>query len=295
MTTRQPIIALIGFGEAATAFVEGWSSGRPGELRAYDIKTDDASTRDAMLAAYDTWAVVGCDGAAGAVAQADIVISVVDAAQALPAAIAAAAHLRPGTWYFDFNSTSPANKREAAAAVEAASGRYVDVAVMAPVRPQLLKVPLLVSSSHVTEAIAVLTELGFDAESAGASVGRASTIKIIRSIYIKGCEALAAECLLAASVAGVEDEIIASLPSARAGEDVGARLAYSLERMLLHGMRRALEMEESSRTLDALCVANRMAAATAAWQAEIGALELRPEGAIKDTLATIRAALARGK
>lgn len=291
---RQKTIAFIGFGEAAQAFVEGWADRPPGPVRAYDLKTDAPWTRDAMLAAYLVRTVAGCNSLAEAVAEADTIISVVDAAQALPAAIAATAHLRPGAWYFDFNSTSPANKMAAAEAVEAAGGNYVDVAVMAPVRPQLLEVPLLISAPRLDEAVAVMADLGFHPERAGGDVGRASTIKIIRSVYIKGCEALAAECLLAASAAGVEDEIVASLPGARMGEDVGERLAYSIDRMLLHGVRRAREMEESSRTLASLGMANRMAVATAVWQAEIGELGLAPGASIKDTLARMRAALATG-
>ena len=45
----------------------------------------------------------------------------------------------------------------------------------------------------------------------GADVGRASAIKMIRSVMVKGIEALTAEMMLAARAAGVEDEVLASL------------------------------------------------------------------------------------
>jgi len=46
-----------------------------------------------------------------------------------------AALLRPGALWCDMNSVAPGTKRAAAKTVEAAGGRYVDVAVLAPVSP----------------------------------------------------------------------------------------------------------------------------------------------------------------
>jgi 3-hydroxyisobutyrate dehydrogenase-like beta-hydroxyacid dehydrogenase len=59
--------------------------------------------------------------------------------------------LREGA-LFDMNSVAPDTKRAAAHAVEAAGGRYVDVAVLAPVHPARLKVPLLVRARRAEAA-----------------------------------------------------------------------------------------------------------------------------------------------
>ncbi len=57
----------------------------------------------------------------------------------------------------------------------------------------------------------------------GAETGQAAAIKMIRSVMIKGIEALTLECFLAASRAGVLEEVTASLknnyPGARLAED----------------------------------------------------------------------------
>ena len=61
-------------------------------------------------------------------------------------------------------------------------------------------------------------------ELAGPLVGEASTIKLLRSVMVKGFEALTAECLLAARRAGVEDAVLASLQaSIPASTGAGAR------------------------------------------------------------------------
>ena len=70
---RSPArIALIGFGEAASAFVEGWRKALSLETHAFDIKTADPSetVRAAKWEDYSRWGVSGADTPAGALASA---------------------------------------------------------------------------------------------------------------------------------------------------------------------------------------------------------------------------------
>lgn len=270
----MPLLAFVGFGEAAQAFVEGWVDAPPARLVGYDCKTEAAQTRDAKRAEFAARGVECADNLGQALVDADYVISVVTADQSLPVAQAAAVLIRPGVTFFDCNSVSPASKQAAHAAITSAGGIYVDVAVAAPVRPALLNVPLLVSADDERAAVQRLTALGFNARPIPGGVGRASAIKMIRSIMIKGIEALTAECVLSAYAAGVEEEILASLDSSFPGFDWKSRADYNLDRMIVHGRRRAAEMVESSRTAAQLGLGGAMAAATADWQQRIGDLDL---------------------
>ena len=99
---------------------------------------------------------------------------------------------------------------------------------------------------------------------------------MLRSVIIKGMEALTAESFLAARRAGVDMQVLASLMASDPGMNWPARGAYNLERMLSHGPRRAAEMQEVSATLRELGLPDAMATATAEWQARIGALALDP-------------------
>ena len=137
-------------------------------------------------------------------------------------------------------------------ALEAAGGRYVDVAVMAPV-DKGLAVPLLVSGPHAIAAQPLLASLGFsNIRVVGEQVGRASAIKMIRSVMVKGIEALSWECAAAAEAAGVFDEVMASLDASEKPMGWARKVAYNRERMETHGLRRAAEMEESAKTLQGL-------------------------------------------
>ncbi len=70
---------------------------------------------------------------------------------------------------------------------------------------------------------------------------------MVRSVMVKGIEALTAEMILAADAAGVTEGVLASL-----GGDWAAKADYNLDRMLAHGTRRAAEMEEVAQTLQEL-------------------------------------------
>src|SRR5690606_8058463 len=130
----------------------------------------------------------------------------------------------------------------------------------------------------------------------GSEIGRASSIKMIRSVMIKGLEALTAECVLAASEAGVLDEVVSSLDASWPGANWGGRADYNLDRMMIHGMRRSAEMEEVVRTLDDLGVGSDMSQGTVVRQARIGTLGLKtpPEG-LTDKIASILHGRAQAK
>jgi len=279
MTTSEfhlQSIAFVGFGEAATAFVSGWNGNGPRDLRAYDIKANDGATRTEMLTRYAAHGVARAETMADALAGADAVFCVVTADQALAAAEAAAPFIAEGALWFDCNSCSPGTKRLAAKAIEAAGGRYVDVAVMAPVNPKKHHVPLLISGPHAAVAEATLQALDMKPRCVGDEIGPASSIKMLRSVMVKGMEALVAECFLSARRAGVEEEVIGSLEASDPDIKWRSRGAYNLERMMVHGARRAAEMEEVARTVNELGLGGDMAAATARWEARIAALEADP-------------------
>ncbi|WP_420143341.1 DUF1932 domain-containing protein [Sphingobium sp.] len=265
-------ITLIGFGEAGSTFAEA------GAWRARAVAHDRDRGRGDVMRRLD----VGCgNGLADALTGAKLVLSLVTADQALIVAQDAAALLAPGAIFCDMNSVAPQTKQAAAQAVEAAGGHYVDIAVMAPVDPARLSVPLLLSGAKAGEAEAQLRALGFaNIRVVGSDVGRASAIKMIRSVMVKGIEALTAECVLAANRANVLDEVLASLDASEKAKPWAVRADYNLDRMLVHGTRRAAEMEEVVRTLEGLGTGAAMTSATVERQRTIGALGMKspPDG-----------------
>jgi 3-hydroxyisobutyrate dehydrogenase-like beta-hydroxyacid dehydrogenase len=263
-------IVMIGFGEAGQALVEGWRRGAAPRVAAYDIRAGEAELAEAAV--RHSVELHGDPGAA--LADAQVAVCLVTADQALSAAETCATHLMRDLLWLDGNSCSPGTKRQSAAVIEAAGGHYVDMAIMAPIRPNLNRTPALLAGPHAQAAADLLDGLDMNLNVAGSQVGDASIIKMLRSVMIKGLEALTAECLLAARRSGVEDEVLGSLQASDPGFNWRQRGAHSLERMLVHGTRRAAEMREVALTLRELGLPDRMASATVEWQAQIGALGL---------------------
>lgn len=260
---QEDSIAIIGFGEAGQAMARGWEL-LPGRVRAFDIDTTS------LRAAASELNVQLEDAIQPALAGVPLIFALVPTDQTLAAAQLSPPHLSPNAIWLDGSSSSPGRKREAAAIINEAGGRYVDMAIMAPVHPGLHRTPVLLAGAAAAVVLPTLLELGMVAELAGPEVGHASAIKMVRSVLVKGIEAVTAECFLAARRAGVEDAVLASLHRSDPSLDWQARTAYNLERMALHGHRRAAELREVVATLQELEIPSRMAAATALWQDEIG-------------------------
>lgn len=286
-------IALIGFGEAGAAFVAGWRSDDGPNVSAFDIKTDSAddAVRQGKWNDYARAGVMGCGTIGEAVGSAAMVFSLVTPDQARVAAQNAARHLQPQTLYLDCNSCAPSVKREAAALIDAAGGRTVDVAVMAPVGPALHRTPLLVSGPHADAALTVFTELNMRATAVAGDVGAASSIKMIRSVVIKGLEAVVLEAILAGRKAGVAEAVLHSLEATHPGFGWHKRAGYMLERVATHGTRRAAEMREVAHALQELGLHDNMSQASSLWQARVGALGVSVDSLPGDDLGRLADAI----
>jgi len=290
MTTR---IAMIGFGEAATAFVSGWALTDPGRISAFDVKSTMEDQSAAMAERQNAHGVRGAVELSEALRDADLVFCLITADRAAEAAIAAARSgaLKPGALWFDGNSCAPDTKRQAAAAIEGAGAHYIDMAIMAPVHPKKHLVPIKLAAPKAGDAATALRGLGMHPEVVGDTVGDASTIKMLRSVMIKGLEALVAECFLSARRAGVEEQVIASLEASDPDIAWRTRGAYNIERMIVHGARRAAELREVAKTVEGLGLYPGLSRATAQWQDLVA--ETRADPGEEDLLARLDRVLAR--
>jgi len=269
MANGGPTIAFIGFGEAGQAIAEGLrEAGAAGAMSAWDILFPK-SEGDKLRRAGEAAGVRCARSADDAVAGAEIIISAVTAASSFEAAQSVQPHVGGSPYFLDINSVSPGRKQETAKLLGEAC-RYVDVAVLAPIHPRRHQTPMLIAGPHAQTAVAVLAALDMRVSVAGPETGAAAAIKMVRSVMIKGIEALTLECFLAASRAGVIDEVAASMKNNYPGLDWAKIVPYNLERMANHGERRAAEMEEVADTLRELGVEPLMTLATVKRQREMG-------------------------
>jgi 3-hydroxyisobutyrate dehydrogenase-like beta-hydroxyacid dehydrogenase len=238
-------IALLGFGEVGQTFAKGLLASGGVRIAAYDILFDRDRGHPLALKAT-TLGVTACSDAASAIHSAHLVISSVTADAAEAVASGAAAHLTPGQFYLDVNSASPDTKRRAAGTVNAVGAHYVEGAVMAPVLKPGIGVPILAGGPQAEDLSRRLNALGMNLTPVATEYGRASAMKLSRSIIIKGLEALMVECAASSAYWGVEKEVFGSLAETFPSIDWPALSLNMQERVATHGVRRSAEMKEAA-------------------------------------------------
>jgi 3-hydroxyisobutyrate dehydrogenase-like beta-hydroxyacid dehydrogenase len=275
-----PRLCFIGFGEAGQAIASGLREAGIDTVAAWDILFPQPEGAP-LKAAAERHGVRVADSAEDALRGATMVISAVTAASSLEAAQSVEPHLAGNPFYLDINSVSPGRK-QASAKLFGDRARYVDVAVVAPIHPARHKTPMMLAGPHADAIATVLQSFDMKVPVVGANTGDAAAIKMVRSVMIKGIEALTAECFVAAARAGVTDQVAKSLSNNYPDVDWAKMIDYNLERMASHGGRRAAEMEQVADTLKELGVEPLMTTGTIQRQRQMGQIGRLP--AVKSTL-----------
>jgi 3-hydroxyisobutyrate dehydrogenase-like beta-hydroxyacid dehydrogenase len=236
-------IAVLGLGEA-------------GSRLAADLASAGADVRG-----YDPLSGGAADDA---VAGSDVVLSVNSARAAVEAAESALAALRADTVYADLNTAAPALKREVAEVV--GGGRFADVALLGPVPARGLATPALASGEAAQAFADALEPFGMPVDVVSARAGDAATLKLLRSVFMKGLAASAIESVRAADAAGHAEWLKHEIAAV-----IGRPL---LDRLLVgsraHAIRRVDEMEAARDLLLELGIEPRIAEASAELLGSLG-------------------------
>jgi 3-hydroxyisobutyrate dehydrogenase-like beta-hydroxyacid dehydrogenase len=272
MSSSEPQrIAFIGFGEVGQTFARALAARGSVWLSAHDVLFGHPRG-ERLAGAAAALGVARHLSLPEALTGAAIVFSCVTASATEDVARSAAASIEQGQLYVDVNSAAPGTKRRAAEAIEAAGGRYLEAAVMAPVLKPGLQVPILAGGPHAAQEAERLNALGMNLTPVSEHFGHASAMKLCRSIVIKGLEALMVDCAAACDAAGVRDPVFASLAGTFPSIDWQVTAEAMKERVTTHGLRRAAEMREAGDMLQELGLNPALALAVADAQ-ERGARE----------------------
>jgi len=255
-------IALIGFGEAGACIGRGLAAEPDVTVRAYDIRFSGNGAAELTERAA-AMRIAPHAQLAGALEHATLVFSAVVGSAAVDAAVSAAPLLRPTQAFVDLNSVSPKRKRAIDEAVRPSGVLFIEAAVMARVPLHGHRVPMLLAGFAAESIAKRLNAIGMKTEAVGDQIGQASANKMLRSIMVKGIEALLIECLVAARRCGIEERILDSVSETFPGFDWREAATYYLGRTALHGARRVTEMNEVAETLGDLNLEPIMATAIA--------------------------------
>lgn len=187
-------------------------------------------------------------GAGAWLGEADVVLSAVFGSAALAVATAALPHLRAGALYIDMTTADPDDMRRAQALAQRSGHHFVDVAITGAVNLHGAKTPLLCAGEQAPEVAALFRSVGAPIQEVGAQPGDAASLKLLRSIFTKGLEALSVECLLTAERQGLRAQLHEIL-----GDIDNTSLKVLMESMVQthieHAARRQKEVAEAQRQM----------------------------------------------
>ncbi len=273
MSLSPQVIALIGFGEAGSAIARGLAAeggwrgvARPGDNAPRRvIAIDTALDKDARGTALGKEArrldvAISADYAA-ALSEADLVICAVQGEHAREAARSAAPLMKKGAHYLDLCTVTGRMADEDKGEIDNGGGRYVDVAVMGGFFKSGIKAKMLVAGADGEAAVAWMNASGFDAKYLGPKPGSASSVKMVRSVVMKGLEALGIEALVTAERQGIREEVLDCFSDVDL-VDFRDHLASLVQTDVVHAHRRWEEMGLVAQTLRETGVEPLMTVAT---------------------------------
>ena len=255
------VIAVLGFGEAGSLIARGLVAAGA-VVRGFDPQVP--APVGVTVAGSDAEAVTG----------ADLVLSVNSAHEAVAAFIASIDALARGAVWADLNTASPSVKQRLAELGRERGIPVTDIAMMAPVPGNGLRVPMLASGDAAERVAAALRGFGANIEVLDGPAGLAATRKLLRSVFYKGMASSIVEALEAARAAGLEDWLRPHI-----AEDLAKADASTVERIVTgtrqHAVRRGHEMAAAAEMLTDLGVRPIMADASRALHERL-AEENRP-------------------
>ncbi|MBC7234283.1 MAG: NAD(P)-dependent oxidoreductase [Chloroflexi bacterium] len=201
-------IGFIGFGEVgpvlSAALAEGGAA-----VRVYDILVDRGQAD--VLRSRRRAEGIEIISLPELLRESRYILSTVTTQVAEQVARTCAPQLRPGQIYIDLNSTSPKVKQRLQEIIAPSGADFVEGAILGAIGATGAATRILLTGEKAAEASAILNELGLNTCPYGARIGKASLFKMLRSVFMKGIEALILECLVAGRRAGIAEDLFADI------------------------------------------------------------------------------------
>lgn len=239
---QNPRIGVIGFGEVGQAFV-------PNILK----KTDNVYVYDILLEEEDNRLAAQIEKVGAKIAKdngeiaetCDLIFSLVPSASATDVAREVGQKIKEGSVFLDLTTSTPQIKLTNEQLIQARGGIYVDIAIMSTVASERHRVPLLISGEHSEQIKDFLEDYGFNGEAISRPTGAAASIKLIRSIFMKGFEALMLETMITAEKYGVREEVLDSISTTVRNNGFRGLAELSMRTHMIHKQRRYKEVGDS--------------------------------------------------
>lgn len=202
-------LGFVGFGEAGYNLTKNMLHDKV-DLFAFDIESLRQTERGTLIRQHaeenGVTLVNSMENLAKAV---EVFFCFTSAASAYPIAEQMAPLLSEDQIYVDMNSTSPSVKeRIGEMFVRSSHGSFVEAAVMSSVPTGKTKVPIKLCGAKAEQLSNRLNEIGMNVTALDVKIGKASAIKMLKSILSKGIIAVVTEAVFCTEKYGITDIVL---------------------------------------------------------------------------------------
>jgi len=242
MNITYPKVGLIGFGEVGQAFAKGILE-KTNQIWAYDIVFENPNhplavkAREMGVQPTQQLEEIG--------AHCSLIFTLVNSTSSETVAKNIAPSLPSGTIYLDLTTSTPQTKARSESVITSHGGIFVDASIMGTVATEQHRVPLLIAGENGKQVKSELDWLGFNSTVIDQPNGAAASIKLLRSIFMKGLEALVIETMLTAENYKVSDEVMKSISNTLNNNDFTLFANTLITTHVLHKKRRHKEVQDS--------------------------------------------------
>jgi 3-hydroxyisobutyrate dehydrogenase-like beta-hydroxyacid dehydrogenase len=244
MTSKNPRIGFIGYGEVAYHFSKGLKEDGIREIFAYDKNAKEITKGEIVRRRARDTGVQLSPSLRQLVDESDLIFSAVWGNAALKVAGQCAPFVKTGQFYCDLNNTAPSVKTRGAEMLNAKGAKYVDLALFVTPERDRHRSFMLASGDGARLLKRLMAPYGMKPEVVPGGAGQATTIKTLVNIYYKGIQALCLELALSAWKVGIDPELLAPLvvkPVESLPKD--EEMAFWIMRGIVHAERKAAELE----------------------------------------------------
>lgn len=237
-------IGIIGFGEVGKIFADGILKNHSNaNVYVYDILLEknhsEIIENIKKIGATPVKTIIDLSHAC------DMVFSLVNSSASIHVAQEFSKELNRNVIFIDLTTSTPQDKNMSETYLVEKNGKYIDGAIMGTVATEKNKVPLLLSGNHASLAEQSLAQLGFNCQVVELPNGASASIKLLRSIFMKGLEALLLETAVTAKNYGVYNEVLESVAKTLNNNEFKTFGNALIKTHMIHKTRRYKEVQDS--------------------------------------------------
>jgi len=268
---KQFRLGLVGYGEIGSTLGRGLKAAGLGAIASYDKYAFDGPFAELIQRRAREAGVMLVRSSRELAEGAELIIGVTPGSASLESAEAFRPHLASRHTFADFASATPKVKLAVAERLAATGALLGDGSIMG--NPKQGHGMAMLASGPAGQRVAeLLVPWGMRIEPVGEKLGTASGIKILRSVLMKGLEAVTDEMLLAARHYGLDEKVLAS-----AAGTLSRPFMETIDSLVpsgvIHAKRRAEEAEMAAEAVADAGIEPIMTRATAArlrWKEGLG-------------------------